>query len=122
MNRIDYRAWSSVALFALVLAYAGCTAEPPGTPPRRTTTSTLGPPLSVGNTGSAVTGSRAKPEAILDSLGKPAAVLVISGEQDGYMEPCGCSEDQEGGLIRRYDLVERLHKRNWPTALIDLGA
>ena len=37
------------------------------------------------------------------------------------MEPCGCSEEQEGGLIRRYDLVERLHKRNWPTALVDLG-
>jgi hypothetical protein len=48
--------------------------------------------------------------------------LLISGEQDGYMEPCGCSEDQEGGLIRRYDLVERLHKRNWPTALFDLGS
>ena len=38
------------------------------------------------------------------------------------MEPCGCSEDQEGGLIRRYDLVERLHQRNWPTALVDLGS
>ena len=70
----------------------------------------------------AAIGSRSKPETILDSLGKPAAVLVISGEQDGYMEPCGCSEDQEGGLIRRYDLVERLHKRNWPTALVDLGS
>ena len=57
----------------------------------------------------------------LDRLGNPAAVLVVSGEQEGYLEPCGCSEDQEGGLIRRYDLVERLHKRNWPTALIDLG-
>ena len=63
-----------------------------------------------------VIGSRSKPEAVLDALGKPAAVLVITGEQDGYMEPCGCSEDQEGGLIRRYDLVERLHQRNWPTA------
>ena len=29
-------------------------------------------------------------------------------QQDGYLEPCGCSEDQEGGLIRRYDLVERI--------------
>ena len=38
------------------------------------------------------------------------------------MEPCGCSDDQEGGLIRRYDLVERLRQRNWPTALFDLGS
>ncbi len=56
----------------------------------------------------AAIGSRSRPEAVLNALGKPAAVLVISGEQDGYLEPCGCSEDQEGGLIRRYDLVERI--------------
>ena len=67
-------------------------------------------------------GSRSQTRDILNSLGNPAAILVISGEQDGYMEPCGCSEDQEGGLIRRYDLIERLHKRNWPTVLFDLGS
>jgi Cytochrome c554 and c-prime len=122
MNRIDYRAWSSVALFALVLSYAGCTAEPPAPPAKSTPAATAEPPPSVATPAHAVTGSRAKPEAILDSLGKPAAVLVISGEQVGYMEPCGCSEDQEGGLIRRYDLVERLHQRNWPTVLVDLGS
>ena len=33
MNRIDYRAWSSVALFALVLGYAGCSANPTDAPP-----------------------------------------------------------------------------------------
>jgi hypothetical protein len=50
-------------------------------------------------------------------------VLLVSGEQDGYQEPCGCSEEQIGGLIRRYDFVERLHTQNkWPTALIDLGS
>ena len=72
--------------------------------------------------GAAVLGSHSKPEVILNALGKPAAVLVITGEQDGYMEPCGCSEDQEGGLIRRYDLVQRLQQRNLPTALVDLGS
>ncbi len=120
MNRIDYRAWSSVALFALVLTYAGCSTDPPATPPITKSvvaaSSAHAPPVPT------VIGSRSKPEAVLDALGKPAAVLVITGEQDGYMEPCGCSEDQEGGLIRRYDLVERLHQRNWPTALVDLGS
>ncbi len=67
-------------------------------------------------------GSRSKPENILNSLGNPAAILVVTGQQDGYIEPCGCSEDQEGGLIRRYDLIDRIHKRNWPTAQIDLGS
>ena len=38
----------------------------------------------------------------------PAGVLLISGEQVGYLEPCGCTEGQLGGLGRRYDLVERL--------------
>ena len=74
------------------------------------------PPAPVG------VGSRSKPENILNSLGNPAAILVVTGQQDGYIEPCGCSEDQEGGLIRRYDLIDRIHKRNWPTAQIDLGS
>ncbi len=30
MNRIDYRAWASVSLFVVVLAYAGCSAKPDG--------------------------------------------------------------------------------------------
>ena len=124
MNRIDCRAWSSIALFALVLSYVGCTANPTDAPPAASSKTTAAAPKSVSAAPAdqAAAGSRSKPETILDSLVKPAAVLLISGEQDGYVEPCGCSEDQEGGLIRRYDLVERLHKRNWPTALFDLGS
>ncbi len=49
-------------------------------------------------------------EKLLGTLGKPAAIAIVSGEMNGYIEPCGCSDDQEGGLIRRYDLVERLRK------------
>jgi len=37
------------------------------------------------------------------------------------MEPCGCTAEQIGGLIRRYDFIERLHNQNWPTALIEGG-
>src|SRR5262249_38445865 len=56
--------------------------------------------------------------------GDPGAALIVSGKLDNYLEPCGCSlEEQFGGLIRRYDFVERLHTQNhWPTALIDLGS
>jgi hypothetical protein len=124
MNRIDCRAWSSVALFVLVLAYGGCSTNPTDAPPPASSkTVAPGPkPVTPAPADQATAESRSRPETILNSLGSPAAVLLISGEQDGYMEPCGCSEDQEGGLIRRYDLVERLHKRNWPTALFDLGS
>ena len=41
---------------------------------------------------------------------------------DGYLEPCGCTQGQLGGLIRRFDFVQRLKAQNWPVALIDLGS
>jgi len=47
--------------------------------------------------------------------------LIVSGQQEGYMEPCGCSAEQIGGLIRRYDFIERLKKQNWPISLVELG-
>jgi Cytochrome c554 and c-prime len=124
MNRIDFRAWSSVILFALALAYAGCSTNPtaPAPAPAAKSTETGPKDASPAPADHAASASRSNPETLLNSLGKPAAVLLISGEQDGYMEPCGCSADQEGGLIRRYDLVERMHKRNWPTTLVDLGS
>jgi hypothetical protein len=52
---------------------------------------------------------------------QPAAALLLSGNQIGYIEPCGCSEQQSGGLSRRADLLRRLKKKNWPTAGLDLG-
>jgi hypothetical protein len=52
---------------------------------------------------------------------KPAVTLVFSGEQHGYMEPCGCSVTQSGGLSRRGDLMRQLTEKGWPFAAIDLG-
>ena len=49
-------------------------------------------------------------------------MLVITGQMDGYLEPCGCTQGQLGGLIRRLDFLERLKAQNWPVALIDLGS
>src|SRR5262249_18516667 len=50
------------------------------------------------------------------------AALLISGEQDGYLEPCGCTAGQLGGLRRRYDLIERIRtQQKWPLVAIDLG-
>jgi hypothetical protein len=127
MTRTDFRPWASVALFAIVMGYAGCStgpagpkdsSAPPPSPakPAAQQSQSPAPPAQVS------VGSRSKPDTILNALGNPAAILVVTGEQDGYLEPCGCSEDQEGGLIRRYDLVERLRKRSWPTVQIDLGS
>ncbi len=61
------------------------------------------------------------PEPQFKTWDKPAAVLILSGEQHGYIEPCGCSETQSGGLARRADLIRQLSKRGWPVAGLDLG-
>ena len=45
---------------------------------------------------------------------KPDLVVVVSGEEHGYMQPCGCSDPQFGGLARRYNFVESLKARGWP--------
>ncbi len=52
---------------------------------------------------------------------KPAVALLLSGEQHGYIEPCGCSETQSGGLARRADLIRMIGELGWPVAGLDLG-
>jgi hypothetical protein len=49
-------------------------------------------------------------------------VLVISGQMIGYLEPCGCTQGQVGGLVRRLDFVDGLRGQNWPVAQVDLGS
>ncbi len=58
---------------------------------------------------------------LFDGWTKPAAVLVLSGEQHGYFEPCGCAEHQSGGFARRHDLVKQIQAKGWPLTSLDLG-
>ncbi|HEV7999432.1 MAG TPA: multiheme c-type cytochrome [Planctomycetaceae bacterium] len=58
---------------------------------------------------------------LLKGWAKPAVALVFSGEQHGYMEPCGCSVTQSGGLSRRGDFIRQLTEKGWPLAALDLG-
>jgi len=52
----------------------------------------------------------------------PAAVLLLTGEQHGQLEPCGCTAGQVGGLSRRMDLARLLRdEKKWPLAAFDLG-
>ncbi len=52
---------------------------------------------------------------------KPDAVLVLSGQTFGYLQPCGCSRPQIGGLERRAMLIDSLKAKGWPVVGIDLG-
>jgi hypothetical protein len=61
--------------------------------------------------------------AIFEGWTQPRAVIVITGAQDGYLEPCGCAglENQKGGMSRRADLLVQLAAKKWPVIALDTG-
>lgn len=62
------------------------------------------------------------PEPLLADWKTPAAAFLLTGEQHGYFEPCGCSLHQLGGMARRGDLVRILsQERKWPLSGLDVG-
>ncbi|MEM7476135.1 MAG: multiheme c-type cytochrome [Planctomycetota bacterium] len=62
-------------------------------------------------------------QVIAENWKDPQAVLVITGEQHGYIEPCGCTglENQKGGLIRRDTFLTELRERGWELVPLDCG-
>jgi len=62
-------------------------------------------------------------EPLFQGWGKPDVVLLITGRQHGYIEPCGCSglDRAKGGLLRRHALIRDLEARGWPLIKLDLG-
>ena len=52
---------------------------------------------------------------------QPDVAIILSGEQHGYLQPCGCTYPQFGGLTRRYNLIQALRHRGWPVVAADLG-
>jgi hypothetical protein len=58
---------------------------------------------------------------LLNGWTRPAVALVFSSEQHGYVEPCGCSVTQSGGLSRRADFMRQLTEKGWPFAAFDVG-
>ena len=52
----------------------------------------------------------------------PKAALVITGEQQGYFEPCGCTANQLGGMSRRASLFDKIRLLGWDVRGIDGGS
>lgn len=55
---------------------------------------------------------------------KPKLALVMTGHQDGYLEPCGCAglDRMKGGLMRRHTFFEELRRqRGWEIVGVDVG-
>ncbi len=61
------------------------------------------------------------PDSLFKGWGQPDIALLLSGQTFGYLQPCGCSSPQYGGLVRRYNVVKLLEKKGWKIAGVDLG-
>ena len=64
-----------------------------------------------------------KERELFEGWGKPDVVLFVTGQQKGYIEPCGCAglANQKGGLARRHTLVRQLKAKGWPLVALDVG-
>lgn len=124
---------AAIVLGALPL---GCGDSPPVAPPTNSINApSVKPPLAAaGNHDHAPSpkngsgpGAELAPQASANELftawPKPQLLLMISGEQNGYIEPCGCAglENQKGGLARRHSLIKQLTADGWPVVPLDLG-
>ena len=58
---------------------------------------------------------------LLENWSPADLTLVFSGQQHGYLEPCGCSETQSGGFSRRADLLRQMDQRGFHPIAFDLG-
>ena len=120
MRRLDIRPAAGAVLAIVVLAYVGCSSDPSGE--TATTKKATDKGAATGAASAAKTDRPVAPiDKLMAELNNPAALLVVSGQQEGYLEPCGCSAEQIGGLLRRFDFIERLRKQNWPVSLVELG-
>jgi len=54
---------------------------------------------------------------------EPKLALVITGMEEGYLEPCGCAglDRMKGGMGRRHTLFKQLREKGWPVVGIDVG-
>lgn len=54
---------------------------------------------------------------------KPNLTLVVTGQQHGYIEPCGCTglDRQKGGVARRYTFMQQLRDKGWDLLPVDAG-
>ncbi|MYC78517.1 thioredoxin domain-containing protein [Candidatus Poribacteria bacterium] len=63
-------------------------------------------------------------ETVLSALknGEPPSVIILyTGGTKSHLEPCGCYQEQSGGLSRRAYAVEQIRKLGFPTLLVDAG-
>ena len=60
---------------------------------------------------------------IFEGWPKPKLAMIITGMEEGYIEPCGCAglDRMKGGMSRRYTLFKQLRQDGWPVVGLDVG-
>ncbi len=83
--------------------------------------STASPATAVDGSANKVDGKHQEP--LFVGWPKPQFALLITGQQMGYIEPCGCTGlvNQKGGLSRRHTLAKQLAERGWQVVPLDAG-
>lgn len=102
---------------------AGCDSQKETSPPETTEAAGGSGEGTAESKTAEAKGTPAKPKnpPMLEGWEKPDLLLVLTGEQKGFIEPCGCSETQSGGFSRRADFFNQIHKKGWETLPLDLG-
>jgi len=63
-------------------------------------------------------------ESVLSELksGESTSVVILyTGSTKSHLEPCGCYQEESGGLPRRAYVVDQIRKLGFPTFLVDAG-
>lgn len=68
-----------------------------------------------------ITEDKTKPSPLFRSWEKPDLAIIVSGQMHGFLQKCGCSEPQYGGMVRRYNFIQSLRDKGWPVVAVDLG-
>jgi Cytochrome c554 and c-prime len=112
----------------VVVIFTGCPAQPPINQPMKPGPSvTAAKPAASADpiAGGAKATSAADTKPLFAGWPKPTLAFVFTGQQLGYIEPCGCTglENQKGGLARRQTFLEQLVKdRGWTVLPLDVGS
>lgn len=67
------------------------------------------------------TAATASPLPVRGARGPDHVTLVYAADLAGYLEPCGCSQDQRGGLPRAAAMLEKIRAEGQPVVFVAGG-
>lgn len=108
---------SLLSVILLSCVVAGCSRATPG---KASTPSAAASSSSSADSSALTSVRRFRPGRPF--TGDPVDLCVIlTGQMYGYLQPCGCSRPQVGGLERRYELMQRFAQAGYALSAGDLG-